>query len=95
MNTGLATALRSAALLALCLSLAAVASAQVKPELRQRADRGDPEAQFTPGYMHVTGDGAPLDLAAVSAWFRRAAEQGFAEALHWFRRAADQGVAVA
>ena len=76
MHTDLAAALRAATPLALCLTMTALASAQVTPELRQRAERGDPEAQFTLGYMYVTGDDAPLDLAEAATWFRRAAEQG-------------------
>lgn len=45
-------------------------------ETRQRADQGDVAAQYLLGLMYATGEGAPKDDAQVTAWYRKAAEQG-------------------
>nr|MBP7618895.1 sel1 repeat family protein [Geothrix sp.] len=35
---------------------------------RQAAEKGDPRAQFTLGWCHATGQGAPRDDAQAAAW---------------------------
>jgi len=40
------------------------------------ADKGDPLAQFTLGYMFENGMGIPQDYAQAISWYRKAAEQG-------------------
>jgi TPR repeat protein len=48
--------------------------------LRTKAGEGDPEAQFSLGFLYAQGMGV---------------KQDFSEALNWFRKAADQGHAAA
>ena len=47
---------------------------------RPLAEKGHADAQYSLGYMHFFGRGAPMDNAEAAAWYRRAAEQGQAEA---------------
>ena len=49
-------------------------------ELRERAELGDPEAQFSLGGMYADGRGVPKDDLVAGRWFRRAAGLGLAEA---------------
>jgi TPR repeat protein len=51
-------------------------------ELRPLADKGNAEAQYYLGLIHVSGKGVPADFGAALGWFRRAAEQGHAGAQH-------------
>jgi uncharacterized protein len=44
--------------------------------LRQRAESGDPAAQFDLGVMYHEGQGVPQDYAEAMRWFRMAADQG-------------------
>ncbi len=44
------------------------------------AEQGHPGAQFRLGYAHEKGRGVPADPAAAEQWYRRAAEQGDADA---------------
>ena len=47
---------------------------------RQTAETEDAEAQFALGNAYCTGDGVEQDFEAAVEWFRKAAEQGLAEA---------------
>ena len=49
-------------------------------DIRARAEAGDAEAQKNLGVMYAIGEGMPQDDAEAVAWFRKAAEQGHAEA---------------
>ena len=49
-------------------------------QLRLLAEQGDAPAQFELGWRHVTGEGVREDQAEAGRWFRRAAEQGYADA---------------
>lgn len=49
-------------------------------ELRQRAQHGDPVAQFELGEAYDFGSGVPQDYAAAAKWYRRAADHGNAAA---------------
>ena len=49
-------------------------------EWQPLAEQGDAVAQFYLGLMYRKGQGVPQDEAAAAQWFRRAAEQGVAEA---------------
>ena len=48
--------------------------------LRQAADQGDPDAQFSLGVLYVNGRGVERNDELAMSWFRRAAEQGYADA---------------
>jgi TPR repeat protein len=48
--------------------------------LLAKATAGDPEAQTKIGISYETGQGAPKDYAQAVAWYRKAADQGFARA---------------
>ena len=49
-------------------------------ELRPLADRGDPNAQFTLGFMYDYGQGVRRNAIEAIWWYRKAAEQGSAVA---------------
>ena len=49
-------------------------------EVRARAEGGDAKAQSDLGAMYNNGQGVPKDQAEALAWFRRAADQGYAPA---------------
>ena len=67
----------------------------------------NPEAQYRLGLRYAIGEGVPKDAAQAVKWYRKAADQGYAnaqnslgnmfvdqdpaEALKWYRKAADQG----
>ena len=44
--------------------------------LRQAAEQGDAEAQYSLGYRYATGVGVSQDYAEAARWLRLAAEQG-------------------
>jgi len=48
--------------------------------LTQRADKGDAEAQFLLGWLYSTGQDVAQNNAHAIVWYRKAAEQGFAQA---------------
>ena len=48
--------------------------------LRQRAEQGDAQAQADLGFRHSTGQGVPQDDVQAVAWYRKAADQGYAGA---------------
>ena len=45
-------------------------------EIRQRAQRGDPDAQVALGLRYAMGEDEPQDYAIAARWFLKAAEQG-------------------
>ena len=49
-------------------------------ELLRLAERGDAEAQFHLGKMHLGGEGVPQNDAEAEKWWLKSAEQGFADA---------------
>ena len=49
-------------------------------QLRLLAEQGDAPAQFELGWRHVRGEGVREDRTEAGRWFRRAAEQGYADA---------------
>ena len=50
--------------------------------LKQAADINHPGAQVKLGYLYSTGQGVPLNLGEAEKYFRMAAKQGDADALH-------------
>ena len=66
-----------------CLLLLGYASGQPRPNLRERAAAGDPEAQFNLAKNYETGRaGYKKDFVEAERWYRLSAEQGdpFAQA---------------
>ena len=64
-------------LLTALLSLAVAEAQPQKPTLRERADRGDIDAQFNLAKMYEAGrSGLKQDYVEAERWHRRAAEQG-------------------
>lgn len=55
------------------------------------AEAGDPKAQLGLGVLFETGGGVPVDPAAASAWYARAAAQGVAPAMYNLGRLALEG----
>lgn len=49
-------------------------------ELQQRAEQGDPKAQYQLANLHLSGNGVVKDRESGTDWTRRAAEQGYPEA---------------
>jgi TPR repeat protein len=49
-------------------------------KLREAAEKGDAEAQYSLGLMYREGRGVPKDDVEAEDWFRKAAGQGFAKA---------------
>jgi TPR repeat protein len=75
-------------LLELKCSAAAQDDAQDKKnplrDLRERAERGDAEAQYELGRSYASGEfGLKRDRAQAAAWYRKAAEQGNTDAQFW------------
>lgn len=68
---------RFAAALVLCLALAGTARAR---SLAERAEGGDPAAQFELGLKSDLGDGVPADARIAFTWFQKAAAAGVPEA---------------
>ena len=65
-------------------------------ELLHAAEQGDANAQFILGVLYRDGDGVPKDTTEAAKWFRKAADQGIADAqVHLIRLAAEQGDAAA
>ena len=48
--------------------------------LRERADTGDPIAEYMIGVAYDNGRGVPRDFVQAAAWYRRAADHGEAKA---------------
>ena len=67
----------AAILLALALAIACGQQQADKDlQLREKAEQGILEAQYTLGLMYYEGEGVPQDYAEALKWFRLAAEQG-------------------
>lgn len=49
-------------------------------QLRTRAEQGNPEAQFSLGWIYDNGQSVPTDAVQALAWYRKAAEGGNSEA---------------
>lgn len=69
----------------LVLFTATLATAQnqplgIDPALQAKADSGDPSAQFQVAIAYQKGDIVPRNFVQAAAWFRKAAEQGYAQA---------------
>jgi hypothetical protein len=54
-------------------------SAQTVAALKQRAEKGDADAQLSLGVMYDRGAGVPQDQVEAVRWYRKAAEQGNAQ----------------
>jgi len=66
-----------------CFLLAGVAGAAAEEDiadLRERAEAGHSDSQFSLGFKYATGEGVPKDSAEAVKWYRKAAEQGIAGA---------------
>src|SRR5665213_363544 len=61
-------------------------------EIRQRAERGNPEAQATLGFMYELGIETPVDGAEAVGWYWKAAYQGNTRAQLNLRQIASFGV---
>ena len=59
------------------------------------AERGDPRAQTTIGFMHETGRCLPQDYMLAAAWYQRAAQQGYPRAQQLLALLYDKGQGVA
>jgi TPR repeat protein len=59
-------------------------------ELTVKAKAGDPEAQVRLGMIYSYGRGVPKDDVEAVKWFRKAAEQGNANAKEWLRQNAKE-----
>jgi uncharacterized protein len=53
---------------------------QALKALREKAEQGDPNAEYMVGLAYDTGVGAPQDFAEAAGWYRKAADQGHAGA---------------
>ena len=49
---------------------------------RQRAEKGDANAEYELGRMYVFGRGVPQDYAEAKSWFQKAADQGQVKAIY-------------
>jgi len=49
-------------------------------EMKALAEQGDARAQYNLGFMYATGEGVPENDAEAVKWFRKAADQGLANA---------------
>ncbi len=86
----------SIALLTLCMTLSSSAKTEgIDPALLAKARSGDPVAEYRVGVSFANGKGVSEDHAQAAEWFRRAAEQGFRNALKELGKAAQQGDAKA
>ena len=54
----------------------------IDPALMAKASAGNPEAQFRIGVQYELGAHVTTDLTQAVAWYRKAADQGFAQAQH-------------
>jgi len=51
-------------------------------ELREAAEQGNAEAQYSLGVSYSTGKGVPRDAAEAANWYRKAAQNGYPPAQH-------------
>ena len=59
---------------------AAACTAGKVADLRGAAEKGDAQAQYNIGLMYYQGKGVAQDHKQAAAWWRRAADQGLAQA---------------
>jgi hypothetical protein len=52
----------------------------IDPHIIEQAKAGDPASQYTLGYDYFLGRGVPVDYVQAAIWWRKAADQGYAEA---------------
>ncbi|MDP5014028.1 MAG: sel1 repeat family protein [Opitutales bacterium] len=71
--------MRTLKLLLSCLTVVFLAGCG-EPDIRSKAEAGDPNAQSNLGVMYYSGEGVPKDSAEALKWFRKAADQGHAPA---------------
>ena len=69
-----------AVLMALVVCMPVQAQTPDIDALRERAEQGDAEAQWSLGLAYAKGEGVPQDDAEAARWYRLAAEQGYARA---------------
>lgn len=55
--------------------------AQVRPLFAQKAEQGNPVAQYVYGYMLFYAQGGDADLEMAEKWIRSSAEQGYQKGL--------------
>lgn len=60
----------------------AAADQPVDPHIIEQAKAGDMVAQYKLGYDYYLGRGIALDFAQAAIWWRKAADQGLAEAMN-------------
>lgn len=51
-------------------------------ELKNKAEQGNAEAQYSLGVCYRCGDGVEKNLEEAIKWYKKAAEQGYARAQH-------------
>ena len=51
-------------------------------ELKNKAEQGNAEAQYSLGVCYRCGDGVEKNLEEAVKWYRKSAEQGYARAQH-------------
>ena len=68
--------------------------AELLRDTHQKADKGDPIAQFKLGIMYANGVGISKDNAEAVIWFRRAADNGNADAQYTLALRYDNGTGV-
>ena len=71
--------MRTLRLLLICLTAVFLAGCG-EPDIRSKAEAGDPAAQYNLGGMYRSGEGVPKDAAEAVKWYRKAADQGHAPA---------------
>ena len=54
--------------------------------MRQAAEHGDVDAQFTLGWCYYMGEGVEENVSEAAKWYRKAAEQGHAAAKDALKR---------
>ncbi len=62
--------------------------------LREAAEQGDADAQYSLGLIYANGQGVPRDHAEAAKWYRKAAEQGHAKAQYRLGFMYEYGVGV-
>ncbi|MCY4232593.1 MAG: tetratricopeptide repeat protein [Bacteroidetes bacterium] len=67
-------------IIALLLALGATAQAQNIEQLKEKAEQGDPEAQFTLGEAYEDGRGVIESYTQALHWYRKASMQGHSSA---------------
>ncbi len=62
--------------------------------IRETAEQGDADAQYSLGLIYAIGQGVPRDHTEAAKWFRKAAEQGHAKAQYRLGSMYEYGVGV-